>query len=478
MSSVIPSERPTGSACLCRWPTRGRCRPGRLASLVTVLVLAAAWPTWAKYAGGSGTSDAPYLIATVRDLLALAGDPNDWSAHYRLVADIDMAAVGPDVVCILGDEYTAFSGSFDGAGRRILHYRCLRPGHDKVGLFGYVRGTTAEVRDLRLVDPNVDGGTDDCVGALVGELSYGTVAGCHVENATVRGAAAVGGLIGWNGDKVVGCTAHGEVQGSYSVGGLAGINNLGDEIRACSAHARVTGINRVGGLIGGCVLASAHWSSAGGQVDGTSYVGGLVGCSDGGDIGDCYSTMRTTGVCYIGGLVGCNGPSCRCSSGYRPGVIRYCYSAGQVDGQVDAGGLVGLTEPDCIVEQSFWDLRASGMSSSSGGTALTTSRLQSRQTFVDAGWAFDPIVRSGDYWVIRREPQYPRLAWQIIDGDFDDDGDVDLGDLSELAGHWSQPATAFRAGGLDVTGDGQLDARDLGVLCQQWLQGTGSSQDR
>jgi len=487
MSSVawkrVEEEQMSGGSCrLCiahdsravAFSLSGQCL---LYVFATALLLVWVTPARAKYAGGKGTSSDPYLIATARDLLDLAGEPNDWDAHLRLTADIDMASLDGAIICIIGDEFVPFSGTFDGDGRQILHYACLRPGHPKVGLFGYVRGMAAEIRNLRLVDPNVDGGTNDCVGALVGELSYGRVTGCRVENAHVYGSTAAGGLMGWNGGTVTDCLVCAEVCGSYSVGGLAGINSLRGEILRCSVDARVTGINSVGGLIGNCVLASAQWSSASGLVTGSSYIGGLVGYSYGGEISNCYSTSHTSGVLVAGGLVGSNSPSCNCSSGSRTGTIRNCYSAGRVDGQLDAGGLVGVTKPGCTVENSFWDIATSGLSYSAGGIGLATWQLQRRGTFMDAGWRFDPTGSPADGWMIRREPQYPSFAWQILDGDFDDDGDVDLRDFSELAGRWSLPAIPFRTGGLDMTGDGQLDTRDLAILCQQWLQGACPEQD-
>lgn len=47
-------------------------------------------PTYAKYGGGSGTADDPYLIATAEDLIALGDDPNDYNKHFILTDDIDL----------------------------------------------------------------------------------------------------------------------------------------------------------------------------------------------------------------------------------------------------------------------------------------------------------------------------------------------------------------------------------------------------
>lgn len=390
----------------------GRSR--RLLILMPLLLLSVATSrSQARYSGGSGTRDDPYLIGASTDLLALAADPNDWAAHFRLTADIDMAQVPRDTVCMIGDEAIPFRGNFDGGGRRILHFTCICPDRNRVGLFGHIRALGGGVRDLCLVDPNVEGATGVSVGTLVGHLGTGTVAGCRVEGGHVSGAMAVGGLIGWNYATIEGCTAQAEVHGQYSVGGLVGLCGWDAQVRDCSADAYVMGISRVGGLVGSCTVTALQWSSASGYAAGSSNVGGLAGCNEGATILNCYSTTAIKGDSIVGGLVGYNGPSCECSSGSFPGVIRNCYSIGPVTGREDTGGLVGLSEPNCIVEGAFWDTQASGLTASAGGTGLPTVRLQTPATFLRAGWDFSQDADSRDYWTIGSEPQYPIFAWQI-----------------------------------------------------------------
>lgn len=443
---------------------------GRVSCLAAAVLLAV-WPCQAKYGGGSGTQQDPYLIRTARDLVVLAADANDWNGHFRLVADIDMRAVGAEAIGTIGNEESAFSGTFDAGGRSIRHFTCIGTECQRVGLFGLVRGSDAEIRDLRLIEPNVVGGPVDCVGALVGQLSRGVVTGCRVEGAHVSGLAAVGALVGWNDATIVNCTAHGEVRGEYSIGGLVGVCTWNSSIRNCSANACVTGANRVGGLVGGCTLNTIEWCSADGWVAGATNVGGLVGCSDGGIVRDCYASASVAGVSCVGGLMGGNEPSCQCSIGRRPGEIHSSYSTGPVSGQICAGGLVGCTEDDCITLGSFWDVQTSGAGASAGGVGLTTTELQRDRTFVAAGWDFIPKGDDRQYWVIRRQPQYPRPAWQIVEGDLDDDGDIDLHDFGLLALHWAQPDVPFRLGGNDLAGDERIDTRDLDALCRRWLDG-------
>ena len=449
-----------------------RGQAGRVLIPMALLLLSVATSRGqVTYSGGSGTREDPYLISTVRDLLALAANTNDWSSHFRLIADIDMAGVPQDTVCMIGDATIPFRGSFDGAGRKILHFTCICPDRNRVGLFGHIRAIGGGVRDLCLIDPNVEGATGVSVGALVGHLGTGTVTGCRVEGGHVSGAMAVGGLVGWNYATIEECTAQAEVHGQYSVGGLVGLCGSDAQVRHCSADAQVTGIGRVGGLAGVCTVTVLQWSSAKGYAAGSSYVGGLVGCSEGATIMNCYSATSVKGDSIVGGLVGYNGPSCNCSEGRLPGVILNCYSTGRVTGGAEAGGLVGLDEPDGVVDGSFWNTETSGMTTSTGGTGLSTARLQTQSMFVHAGWNFSQETGTADTWTIRREPQYPVFAWQVLAGDFDGDADIDLADLSALAACWRQGSTPFATGGADMTGDRQIDARDLQILCGNWLMG-------
>jgi len=391
-------------------------RPGqsRQALLLIALLLlpVATSQSQARYGGGSGTREDPYLIGTTGDLLALAADPNRWAAHFKLTADIDMAEVPRDTVCMIGNVTIPFTGSFDGAGRRILHFTSICSGRNRVGLFGHIRALNGGVRNLCLVDPNVQGAGGTSVGALVGHLGTGSVVGCRVEGGHVSGSMAVGGLVGWSYATITGCTAQAEVRGQYSVGGLVGLCAWDAQVRDCAADAYVAGISRVGGLAGACTSTIIEWSSAKGFAAGSSNVGGLVGCGEGATIANCYSATSLTGDSIVGGLVGYNGPSYD-DSNSLPGVILNCYSTGLVTGRQDAGGLVAINEPNCIVNGSFWDIQTSGMTTSASGTGLPTAQLQTAATFVHAGWHFSQQDASDDYWTFAPELQYPVFAWQI-----------------------------------------------------------------
>ncbi len=370
----------------------------------------------ASYSGGGGTRQDPYLIGKPQDLLTLAATPDHWAAHFQLTADIDMSDVPRDAVYMIGTAAIPFRGSFDGAGRRILHYTCICPGQNRVGLFGHIRALNGGVHDLCLIDPNVEAVTGISVGALVGHLGTGEVLRCRVEGGHVVGYSAVGGLVGWSYARVTGSTAQAEVHGQYSGGGLVGLCAWDAEVRDCVADANVIGVNRIGGLAGACTSATIEWSSTKGFAAGLSYIGGLIGVSEGATVMNCYSTTSAKGDAILGGLVGYNG-LCFDDNGSYPGVIYNCYSTGLVTGRTGTGGLVAVAGPDCIVQGSFWDTQTSGAATSAGGTGLTTQCLQTAGTYTRAGWGFSQLADGADYWTILAEPQYPIFAWQISDKD-------------------------------------------------------------
>ncbi len=165
-----------------------------------VLPLLAAWlmaiSGEAKYGGGSGTADDPYQIWTAEHMNAIGVDPCDLANHFRLMVDIDMAGEAGGEIRVIGDSEKPFTGSFDGNGHTISHLACNCTSKDNVGLFGYVDGIDAEIRNLGLIEPDVQASTGDNVGSLVGQLKDGVVTGCYVQGGSVSGNQMVGGLVG------------------------------------------------------------------------------------------------------------------------------------------------------------------------------------------------------------------------------------------------------------------------------------------
>jgi len=336
-----------------------------------------------KYGGGTGEPNDPYLIYTAAQMNAIGLEPNDWDKHFKLMADIDLSAyAGTDfnVIGYYADwvDYIQFSGVFDGSGHTISNFSYISTDGDGVGLFGYVEGGT--IKDLGLIDPNVDAGTGGHVGSLVGDIYRGTINNCYAEGTDVAGHYRVGGLVGQNSDNITNCYSTGTVNGTGSdVGGLVGYNGTSGDITN---------------------------SYSTGAVNGNKDVGGLVGDNTG-SITASYSTGAVTGE-VAGGLVAVNG-----------GWITMCYSTGAVTGgDIGEGGLVCFNMNGHITS-CFWDMETSGQPMGLGGLlgmGLTTSEMQTADTFLEAGWDFVGETANGteDIWWIDEGRDYPRLWWELI----------------------------------------------------------------
>ena len=47
---------------------------------------------WAQYAGGTGTADDPFLIATAEQINTIGLYQEHWNKHFKQIADIDLGA--------------------------------------------------------------------------------------------------------------------------------------------------------------------------------------------------------------------------------------------------------------------------------------------------------------------------------------------------------------------------------------------------
>jgi hypothetical protein len=371
-----------------------------------------------KYASGTGEPNDPYLIYTAEQMNAIGAEPNDWDKHFKLMADIDLAGyIGTDFNIIgywvdwSSPDNKPFVGVFEGNGHTISNF--TSKGTNRIGLFGYVDGKNAHIKDLGLIDPNIDARRD--VGSLVGHMRTGAITGCYAEGGSVGGSSNVGGLVGFQDyGTITNCYATVSVSGDTSAGGLVGINNCWCRISDCYSTA---------------------------SVSGKEYIGGLVGLNRG-TIANCYVQGGSVlGSNTVGGFVGSNGwPQPPMARPYPLGEIINCYSTASVSGSNHVGGLVGR-QGYGKATASFWDKETSGQTISDGGTGKTTAEMQVASTFF--AWACEPTV-----WTIDEGVDYPRLAWENKPGD-------PLPVISEfLAGSGTQtdPYLIYTAQELDMVG--------------------------
>jgi hypothetical protein len=419
----------------------------------------------AKYSGGTGEPNDPYRIGTPNDLNDIGNHVEDFNKHFVMVNDINLAAYTGDqfniiagVDCELG--LFPFRGVFDGNGFEIVNFTyatdrftCVT---DPLGLFGYVADPNAEIKNLGLVNADIndtggydmpvtsygdgslvgtlDGGTisgcyargcrvsgDLVTGALVGVCEKGNISNCHVTNGVSQGFLA-GGLVGHNIGTVSLCSANGSVYG-YPGGGLVGENK--GNVSKGYFRGTVSGQSWIGGVVGnnGGTVSECYVS---GTVSGQSHLGGLTGENDG-DIANCYAAVAVTGNIDVGGLIGLN----------DRGTISYCYATGTVDGNTHAGGFVGYDDPERPGDfiGCFWDSDANpdvngiGNGSDPNVIGKTTAQMKTESTFTDAGWDFVEV------WGVGENQTYPFLRVHPA-GDLNHDGKVDWLDVAILAGHW------------------------------------------
>ena len=317
-------------------------KPTQWTLITSLVILATAGQVvWGQYAGGSGTADDPYLIATAEQLNAIGLHPEDGAKHFRLTADIDMNDLGEAPVNLIPE----FQGVFDGNDHTIANLTYLVKDEDSppewhvvvdIGLFRVISGWDALVTNLRLTNPDVRpdptcARSVDRVGALAGLLDQGWVRNCYVEGGHVRGDDYVGGLVGecWNNAAVSECWSTTEVSGDLVVGGLVG-EAPGAEIWLCHVQARVSGNGNVGGLVGFSLpKTTIEDCFTTGDVTG-NQAGGLVGFLEQGRVSNCYSTASLSGAVTLGGLVGVN-----------HGLIHASWAGGKIAGGTQVGGLVG-----------------------------------------------------------------------------------------------------------------------------------------
>ena len=320
---------------------------GLAASLVPVSVFADGTEVWdgsvaESFAGGKGTKDDPYQIATGSQLAYFAKRVNAEEygekyadTYFELTEDIDLGGkewtpVGETVADLImgGHEYFVFSGNFDGNGYTIKNLTIgteTSPySGDVCGLFGATSGTIEDV--------------------VLENVSINYVGGNHSSG---YGFRMGGALVGYSMGDIVNCTVIGldmkaGSDGSYvalnSIGGLVGIQDGGTTV----SHSRVSGKieestkkGNVGGFVGTLAKgSSAKYCGADVSVEVTGNgrgiaVGGFVRIGNGVTtdetlIENCYATGNITGAEYAGGFVG-NISGLNISNCYAKGDVSNCF---------------------------------------------------------------------------------------------------------------------------------------------------------
>lgn len=410
----------------------------RIFSVILIITLFSLF-TYAKYSGGSGIANDPYLIATAEDMNQLGHNQADWNKQFKMTADINLIDFKGSKFQQIGyDESHYFNGVFDGNGHTIWNFNYTGQSFQYyIGIFGYV-GSSGVIENLSVKDENINAAY--YIGGLVG-YNNGTIYNCNSAGKIIcpSDLLSAGGLTGYNAGDINDCYSTLTItagSGSGSLGGLAGENS--GNIRFSYAS--------------GCIICG----------DAVGSVGGLAGKNEG-NIENCYATNDIN--CdidseKIGGFVGDN----------DSGSIYNCYSTGNVivgDGSSNIGGFAGNNDTGIISGCYF--LESSGPDNGLAAP-LTDANMKKQSSF--AGWDFVWETANGtaDIWTICQDNNCPKLWWQYLPGDFDNDKNIDFADFARLALKWRQYDSSFYCGGKDLTGDGFIDWKDLLVICNNWLQ--------
>lgn len=299
----------------------------------------------AVWTRGAGTENNPYLIESASHLAFLAYMVNKgfdtYGLHFRLTTDIDLNGSEDRQWVPIGLGYkwfsedgcdrgnpsgfnanTAFRGHFDGGDHSISNIY-INSEEELGGLFGYVQsyysGELVVIENVFVTSGYIKGST---CGGIIAQGSFILVSRCW-NGATIEGSS-VGGIVGFNADKVYNC---------YNVGNLSGTN--------------------VGGIVGGQrgpreVIECFNT----GDITASKFGGGIVSFATSTTINNCYNTGSVSGTGdpgnywpAAGGLVGANQGTC---------AITNCYNVGEVSSTNYLGCLIGYPMGNITVENSYY----------------------------------------------------------------------------------------------------------------------------
>lgn len=357
-------------------------------SLLFAMPVMAQSPCWdgtaaAEYAGGDGSQEKPYLIATAEQLALLqqqtfAGNGN---ACYRLIDDICLNGSEGMIWDVIGNVDNPFTGTFDGAGHSISDFVQSANGKD-IGIFGYTYG--ACISDLS-VEGQVSNGISGYVGLIVAYAENTNIFRCHADG-MIYGASCAGGIAGFynvslaDNDtvRISECTNKANLHSSMDMGGMVGktgITSGNAIIEKCINYGVINAFSFSGGMLGEGPVIIRNCENygeivsdlcSGGMVGQGFYeviegcinhesgtvsgedIGGIIGCCGYTEIRACgnRATIRAKGNQYsaimMGGIAGSGGSMSNC---YNVGTITAEYLTQSLD-YVGIGGISGATSDD------------------------------------------------------------------------------------------------------------------------------------
>ena len=236
--------------------------------------------------GGNGTKDAPWLITSRDDLIALAEFLNSGDAatnynncdgyYFKQTADIDLTGVKWEPIGYSGG--TCFSGNYDGGGHIIANAKSTgkvddKEGYATAGIFGWVASGSVQNLHVKAADfvttrinnySFVGGITGMCYGASIKNCS---VTGSKLESRRENNNNCAGSIAGYSaGGQFENCAAENNHVTSMAYGGgfVGEVDDDNDGITTPS-----TFIN--------CYAADCTVTATTEELRGSSFAGGFAG---------------------------------------------------------------------------------------------------------------------------------------------------------------------------------------------------------
>ena len=318
---------------------------------------------------GNGTEAEPFVLksadhlAWFRDYVN-GGHPNAWAKISDDVKVIDMSSVCHEAGTKytdelswtpIGNESNKYIGTFDG-NDKIISNLYINATSVNTGFFGYA--TDGSIKNITFDNAKVKSTGSYDTAILAGAAEY-----CIIENiktlanCSVEGNMLTGGIAGMAEGNISNCENHAMVKGSYTVGGVVGINNGSCNISSCANYGAVTGTNgEIGGMVGQFSFGTIQNSANYGDITGTCYVGNLIGTAAGCNLNNVLGTGNVTATSdteSAGLLVGYANKSYSTASGilaYNSSAKLTINGTEQIGDAVKAIGEGSLTYPEGVNE--------------------------------------------------------------------------------------------------------------------------------
>lgn len=263
-----------------------------------------------SFAGGTGTEEDPYQIATPAQLAKLAQDVNggeDYEGVYFVqTEDLDLGGSEGKLWIPIGEVYSAeFSGCFDGMYNVVNNLVIENPDNNinSYGLFGNISNSGI----IRQVVVNGEIKSEGkYTGGIAGSMN-GVLEDC-ISNMKIHGSNYAGGCVGYvtKSGKINRVIFSGIVDNGYYQGGIAGYN--GGSITEVVNLGLVENRNKTEQFLGGIAgFNSGPISYAGnyGSVYSQRYAGGIAGYHHpDGSINNCLNVAPIYGIGEVGTIMG------------------------------------------------------------------------------------------------------------------------------------------------------------------------------